>query len=476
MNTAEEVRALVRRLIPVADMTERGALERLDGLFDEPLRIAIAGMVKSGKSTLLNALVGQRLAPTDAGECTRIVTWYGHGPRYEVTAVGFDGSRDDLRFERGDELVVDLAGRDHLTIERLDVAWPSERLVGQQLIDTPGLGSLSRDVSGRTQSFLTGETELPVDAVVYLLRHRHPADLAFLESFHSGVASGGSMGAIGVLSRADELGGSALDALGTATRVARTLAADPRLERLVQTVIPVAGLLAETAATITNAELVALRAIGELDETTRANVLLSADRFAKGDSTGLDAATRAALIDRLGLYGLRLGAQLIAEGSVRSNEQLAASLLAASGIGELRAELERRFAARAAALRARAALAILTDLDVAQTDPAAVRDIERITAGAHELTELGLIDELRRVALPRIDQAALIRLLGGDGTAPGDRLGLGPAPSPTDVRVRANEELQRWRSEAENPLATPDVAYVAQAASRTCEGLIAAGL
>ena len=106
----------------------------------------------------------------------------------------------------------------------------------------------------------------------------------------------------------------------------------------------------------------------------------------------------------------------------------------------------------------------------------AVRDIERITAGAHELTELGLIDELRRVTLPRIDQAALIRLLGGDGTAPGDRLGLGPAPSPTDVRARANEELQRWRSEAENPLATPDVAYVAQAASRTCEGLIAAGL
>ena len=33
----------------------------------EPLRVAIAGRVKAGKSTLLNALIGDDLAPTDAG-------------------------------------------------------------------------------------------------------------------------------------------------------------------------------------------------------------------------------------------------------------------------------------------------------------------------------------------------------------------------------------------------------------------------
>src|SRR5690606_18296035 len=47
------------------------AMERLDG----PLVVAIAGRVKAGKSTLLNALVGRAVAATDAGECTRVVTW-----------------------------------------------------------------------------------------------------------------------------------------------------------------------------------------------------------------------------------------------------------------------------------------------------------------------------------------------------------------------------------------------------------------
>src|SRR4051812_34280101 len=62
-----------------ADLTELSA--RLTG----PLRVAIAGKIKAGKSTLLNALVGEELAPTDAGECTRIVTWYHRGDQPQVT-------------------------------------------------------------------------------------------------------------------------------------------------------------------------------------------------------------------------------------------------------------------------------------------------------------------------------------------------------------------------------------------------------
>src|SRR5947209_3623424 len=77
----------------------------------EPLRVAIAGKVKAGKSTLLNALIGEQLAPTDAGECTRVITWYQDGPTYRVTAEPHDGPRQSLRFTRhGGALEVALDG------------------------------------------------------------------------------------------------------------------------------------------------------------------------------------------------------------------------------------------------------------------------------------------------------------------------------------------------------------------------------
>ena len=56
-------------------------LREVAGRVNGPIRLAIAGKVKAGKSTLLNAIIGEELAPTDAGECTRIVTWYRDSDR-----------------------------------------------------------------------------------------------------------------------------------------------------------------------------------------------------------------------------------------------------------------------------------------------------------------------------------------------------------------------------------------------------------
>ncbi len=64
-----------------ATRTPRALIAGLEQRLREPLRLAIAGMVKAGKSTLLNAMLGEQIAPTDTAECTRVVTWY----RYSAT-------------------------------------------------------------------------------------------------------------------------------------------------------------------------------------------------------------------------------------------------------------------------------------------------------------------------------------------------------------------------------------------------------
>jgi hypothetical protein len=174
---------------------------------EEPLRVAIAGRVKSGKSTLLNALVGERLAPTDAGECTRIVTWYRDGHTYQVLARPKNGEPRQLRFHREEAAIeVDLGGMKPEDIDHLAVTWPSRALRTATLIDTPGIGSLSEGVSARAWRLLApDEEETPADAVLYLMRHLHHSDLDFLRAFHdTEVSRPNPVNAIGILSRADD--------------------------------------------------------------------------------------------------------------------------------------------------------------------------------------------------------------------------------------------------------------------------------
>ena len=78
---------LLDRAIAIAGTDEsRRRLTEARAPLHGPLRLAIAGKVKAGKSTLLNAMLGEELAPTDAGECTKIVTWYeqGRSPRCRI--------------------------------------------------------------------------------------------------------------------------------------------------------------------------------------------------------------------------------------------------------------------------------------------------------------------------------------------------------------------------------------------------------
>jgi hypothetical protein len=111
-----------------------------------PLRIALSGTLKSGKSTLLNALLGEEVAATDATECTRVVTTYRYAPTPVVEIVPDGGRRTALPPAA--------IGGTALVPEEIEIGLPSRLLARWTLVDTPGTSSTTGDVSARTLAYL----------------------------------------------------------------------------------------------------------------------------------------------------------------------------------------------------------------------------------------------------------------------------------------------------------------------------------
>ncbi|MGH3838413.1 MAG: dynamin family protein, partial [Pseudonocardiaceae bacterium] len=105
-------------------------------LAERQIRIGVVGRVSSGKSTLVNSVLGYPVAPTDAGECTRVLTVYRHGDRLDTVVHLHDGRTLELSAPPSGEIVPELP------VPREDVAYlevrlPAKTLHTVTLIDSP---------------------------------------------------------------------------------------------------------------------------------------------------------------------------------------------------------------------------------------------------------------------------------------------------------------------------------------------------
>lgn len=470
-----EVIATAYREMPAAARRVEALRRRLD----QPLQIALVGRVKAGKSMLLNALVGENLAPTDAGECTRVVTCYRHGGYPKVVLQRTDGSERVLPVRRsGGALQLDLGETDISEVARLEVGWPTPALSAATFIDTPGTSSLTVESSARTESFL-GDDESPgADAIVFLTRRMEPDDLALLAGFQA--ASGGAgvhTTTLVVLSRADEVGAGGVDALLSAERIAERIARDPAVRAVTQDVLPIAGLIGLAGRTLRHGEFVALRSLATAPSADVEAMLLSADRFRSPQApVALSPATRDRLIDRLGLFGIRLSVALIRTG-VDDVDGLADQLVRRSGLAELERLLAVHFVRRGPQLRAGTVLhgveRLLRDTPPPDADRA-WQELERTRLGLRDVVELDVLARLRSVdlAMPQKLRREAEQLLGSAGASLPDRLGL-PAGTPVDeLEAALLDAVARWRARAEDPLSRRFTTDTADAVVRACEALL----
>ncbi|MGR6317057.1 50S ribosome-binding GTPase [Micromonospora soli] len=442
---------------------------------EQPLRIAVAGPWRSGKSTLLNALMGEEVAPIDGVDGSSLFTWYEDGAQPRATAYSTGHPPQELAIVKSPTgMRVDLVGWRAGELRDVVVRWPTRTLRQVTLIDTPATGLDEQDRASVMDRVLRD-----ADAVLYLTRDGRDSDLRVLEGTReSAVGQAAAINVVMVLSRVDETGGGRIDGLLTARQLARRQHRDPRVDALCVNVVPCSGLLGLAGRILSESDFAVLAALARVSRPELEPHLLSADRFLRGDlPLRLDAGVRAALLDRLGLFGLRLATTLIRTGC-DTRAKLSAELIRRSGLTELRESMARFLVDRRDTLKARSALAAVEAL--VRAEPARGADellgrVEQILVAAHEFRELRLLAALRtsRLGFDAELAAEAQRLVGGDGIGLAARLGVEHDASVQRLWDAAAEAQWRWRNRAEDPLLRLAQRRGAQVVVRSCEGMLA---
>jgi len=148
--------ALSALRIDLLDHDERLRVEAIERRVAEANVYVVAiGEFKRGKSSLLNALIEEKVLPVGVVPLTAVVTVLKHG-RPEAVGVYADGRRGEVDAERLADYVTEEGNPgNRLGLSRVEVSSPRFALPqGAVLIDTPGLGSVVDGGEDHTLDFL----------------------------------------------------------------------------------------------------------------------------------------------------------------------------------------------------------------------------------------------------------------------------------------------------------------------------------
>lgn len=442
----------------------RTMVEQVRAKLEAPLTVTVAGGVSSGKSTLVNALLGQRIAAVDAGECTRVVTEFRFGAHERAEVVGVDGAVSVIALDRG--RMPEHLGRPADEVERVVVHLSNAVLRDVAVVDTPGLNTVTEANESTSARFLgvagregrqTAGAVGRADALVFLLPVLRQADADVLRGFAAllGGSSLSSASSVAVLSKTDRLGRS-MDPVEAARPIARRMAAE--LRGVVSDVVPVVGLLAETAraAVFSEADARAVQAVAAVtDPLDREDMFLSPEDFLRTDLLELDPSVRRHLLSMLDLFGLQVAVAAVDAGA-RSASALLRAFEQRSGFEALRTAVIGRFAGQADVFKAHAALADLRRASYLRSDADNARVLRDLRT---PLERIELDGSMHRLRVLR----AATAVAAGDLVLPPDLLDdvlalSGEAQADPVSKPTAAAGASRWARWGTDPRRSPDEA------------------
>ncbi len=324
----------------------------------EPLRVAFAGRVSMGKSTLVNALLQAPVAPMGDRETTKVVTRFEAGEFERVELKLRDGTKRQA-FLTPTGVLPPIYPVSSEQLREVRVLLPYAPVLRRiTLIDTPGLESLNEAASNRTnESLFSRDSRAAIadaDALVYLMRTGTEDDAAAVAAFNELTAPDlCALNAVGVLNCKTE------HSISEQGRVARRLKGVPAFRNRVSDVIPVACLLANAVASamLDESDAANLRTLAGYDQ---GDLLIDVDEYLEVPC-GVGQQERQRLLDLLGISGLRMALETIRSATGRLGD-INAALLEKSGLPRLLQVIDGTFANCADQIKAGQTLVAVTRL------------------------------------------------------------------------------------------------------------------
>lgn len=130
---------------------------------NKSLTVCIVGEFSTGKSSLINSLLGESLLPTAREETTALPTFIEYAPELRIELLNNDGTIMPITQAQFSNYTVAAPENALCSLLHYPVTW----LSGLTLIDLPGLGSQSQRHSNYTHAQISA-----ADAIIYLLSPR----------------------------------------------------------------------------------------------------------------------------------------------------------------------------------------------------------------------------------------------------------------------------------------------------------------
>jgi GTPase Era involved in 16S rRNA processing len=135
-------------------------------LSEERFHLVVLGQFKRGKTTLINAILGEPLLPIAVVPLTSVLTLLRYGERKRISVIFLSGDRREISSDELEQYVTERGNPNNEKLVRyVEIEFPCEFLrEGVVLIDTPGIGSLFLHNTEITYSFIPH-----IDAAIFVL-------------------------------------------------------------------------------------------------------------------------------------------------------------------------------------------------------------------------------------------------------------------------------------------------------------------